>query len=148
MQEEKVHEIKRIEKEEEVLAYVSKLKYALQNGKITFQKDRKVDEIRDEKFTNRYTMLCLFPDEDEIVALRRELARLAVDEYIETVKDTRFKKRSEMRVFSRKYLGEDVYIKIRVELLSSDGKDCTFVMSFHFAERPCLKNDFPYRKRG
>ena len=30
---------------------------------------------------------------------------------------------------------EDVYIKIRVEVLGVDGKTTTFIMSFHFAEK-------------
>ena len=55
----------------------------------------------------------LFPGEDEVESLKRELARLIVEEYIETVKDIRFPKKSEMRVFGKQYSGEDVYIKIK-----------------------------------
>ena len=56
-----------------------------------------------------------------------------------------------MRVFSRKYSHEDIYIKIRVELLnliSGGGDNHIFVMSFHFAEEDLTECDFPYRKRG
>ena len=50
-------ELKRVESKSEVEAYIFKLKYALQNGaKITFQIDRQVDENRNIKNTNRYTV--------------------------------------------------------------------------------------------
>ena len=79
--------------------------------------------------------------------MRRELLKLSVDDYIRTVKDLRFLKRSEMREFGKVYNGtEDVYIKIRVELLGIYGNTTTFVMSFHFAEKPFTPEIFPYRK--
>ena len=139
----------RIESESEVQTYIDRLKYALESGavQVNFQKDRKVDNKRDEKFTNRYTMSQLFPDEDEVEALKRELAFLTVEEYIETVQDLRFPKRAEMRVFGREYTGEDVYIKIRVELINithASGNSFILVMSFHFAEKAFQDPDFPY----
>lgn len=114
------NERKRIESKMEVQTYLDQLKYAIQSGsvKVNFQKDRKVDEERNKKHTNRYTMSYLFSDEDEVEALKRELFYLTVEDYIETVQDLKFPKRSEMRVFGKKYSGEDVYIKIRVELVS------------------------------
>jgi len=73
---------------------------------------------------------------------------LTVEEYMRTVKDTRFPKRSEMREFGKVYTGKgDVYIKIRVELLNNFGNHTTFVMSFHYAETPFTPVMFPY-KRG
>ena len=64
-----------------------------------------------------------------------------------TVKDLRFPKRSEMREFGKVYSGKgDVYIKIRVELLGTYGNTITFVMSFHFAEKPFTPDLFPYKK--
>lgn len=54
-----------------------------------------------------------------------------------------------MRVFIKQYTGEDVYIKIRVELVNTDyayGNSFIMVMSFHFSERRYKKNDFPYKK--
>jgi len=144
------NQVKRIENESEVRTYLDRLRYALQSGhaKINFQKDRIVDQSRDRRFTNRYTLLNLFPDEDEVEVLKRELAFLTVENYIETVKDTRFLHKSEMRVFGKKYSSEDVYIKIRVELLTATGS-AIFVMSFHFAERVFLDSDFTYnRDRG
>ena len=140
----------KIESEFDVSTYLERLKYALESGSATvnFQRDRQVDAARDIKFTNRHTMLTLFPDEDEVAVLKRELATLTVRDYIETVKDTRFPKRSDMRVFGKVYSGEDVYIKIRVELVGAMGSNYIFVMSFHFAEKAFVETDFPYRKRG
>ena len=71
-----------------------------------------------------------------------------MEDYIRTVKDVRFPKRSEMREFGKVYNGNgDVYIKIRVELLGEYGNATTFVMSFHFAERAFIPAMFPYRKK-
>ena len=138
----------RIESEIEVKSYIQDLKYALKNGaKIDFQARRLVDEKRDEKYTNQYTVNKLFPDENPLDAIKRELLTLSVEDYIQTVKDIRFPKRSEMREFGKVYNGtEDVYIKIRVELLGLYGKTTTFVMSFHFAETAFNPEMFPYKK--
>lgn len=138
----------RIESELEVKAYIQDLKFALNNGaKIDFQAKRRVDDNRDEKYTNQYTVNTLFSDEDPVEALKRELLTLTVEDYIQTVKDLRFPNRSEMREFGKVYNGkDDVYIKIRVELLGMYGNTTTFVMSFHFAEKEFKMEMFPYRK--
>lgn len=137
----------RIETREEIRDYLSKLKYALKNGaRITFQQDRAVDQERNIRYTNRFTVNSLFPDENPVDALRRELETLSVEEYIRTVKDIRFPKRSEMREFGRVYNGADeVYIKIRVELLSANGTHTLFVMSFHYAISHFTEDLFPYK---
>lgn len=137
----------RIESEPKIKSYIQNLKYALDNGaKITFQAKRIVDEKRDERYTNQYTMSTLFPNESPDQVLRRELKKLIVEEYIRTVKDIRFPKRSEMREFGKIYNGiDDVYIKIRVELLNMYGNMATFVMSFHFAEKAFTPDMFPYK---
>ena len=139
----------RIETELEVKTYLDRLKYALQNNaEIKFQVDRFVDRNRDERFTNQYTMRTLFPDENPVEVLKRELLNLTVEDYIQTVKDTRFPKRSEMREFGKVYNGtDDVYIKVRVELIGMYGKTETFVMSFHFAEEAFTPEMFPYRNK-
>lgn len=138
----------RIESELEVRAYIQNLKFALNNGaRIDFQSKRIVDEKRDEKYTNQYTVNKLFPDENPEDALKRELLMITVEDYMQTVKDIRFPKRSEMREFGKVYNGtEDVYIKIRVELLGLYGNTTTFVMSFHFAEKAFTAEMFPYKK--
>lgn len=138
----------RIESELEVKAYIQNLEFALNNGaKIDFQAKRRVDSNRDEKYTNQYTVNTLFPDENPVNALKRELLSLSAENYLQTVKDLRFPKRSEMREFGKVYNGsDDVYIKIRVELLGMYGQTTTFVMSFHFAEKAFTPEMFPYRK--
>ena len=98
----------RIETREEVRTYLSKLRYALNNGAtIQVQLDRGVDRGRDPKYTNRSTLAYLFPNESPEVAVRRELQQLTVEEYLRTVKDLRFKNRSEMREFGKVYNGSD-----------------------------------------
>ena len=106
----------RIESELEVKSYIQNLKYALNNGaKIEFQIKRLVDDGKDEKYTNLYTVNTLFPNENPVDALKRELLTLSVEDYMQTVKDLRFPKISEMREFGKVYNGkDDVYIKIRV----------------------------------
>lgn len=140
----------RIESEDEVKAYLAKLKYAIEAGAtINFQEVRHVDNNKDEKYTNKYTVATLFPDENPVTALKRELLTLTVSEYMRTVKDRRFPNRSEMREFGKRYNGsEEVYIKVRVELLDplGFGNHTTFVMSFHFAQIPFEQDMFPYNK--
>lgn len=138
----------RVESETEIKAYIQNLKFALNNGaKIQFQVKRLVDEKRDERYTNQYTVNQLFPNENPVDALKRELLKLSVEDYMQTVKDLRFPKRSEMREFGKIYNEtDDVYIKIRVELLGAYGNSTTFVMSFHFAERAFTPEMFPYKK--
>ena len=85
----------RIESELEVKAYIQNLKYALNNGaKIEFQATRFVDNNREEKYTNKYTIDKLFPNENPLDVLKIELLSLNVENYIKTVKDIRFPKRS------------------------------------------------------
>ena len=84
---------------------------------------------------------------EEVDKLKKELLTLSVEDYMQTVKDIRFPRKSEMREFGKVYNGsEDVYIKIRVELLGMYGEVTTFVMSFHFAEKAFTAEMFPYRK--
>lgn len=138
----------RIESELEIKSFLQNLKYALENDvEIKFQVMRIVDDRRNEKYTNQYTINTLFPNENPLDVLKQELLKINVEDYIQTVKDFRFPKRSEMRVFGKVYDGsEDVYIKIRVELLGQSGDSVVFVMSFHFAERAFTSDMFPYRK--
>ena len=140
----------RIESEKEVQAYLQDLRFALNHGaQVSIQVERQVDQNRDVRYTNRFTVADLFPNENPVDALKRELKFLTIEEYMQTVKDLRFPKRSEMREFGKVYNGKgDVYIKIRVELLSEYGNHTTFVMSFHYAEIPFTPEMFPYKKKG
>ena len=141
--------VARIESKLEVCSYLQNLRYALEHGaQVEFKIDRKVDEGRDKRHTNAYTVADLFPDEDPLYALRRELLTLTIEEYMRTVRDLRFPQRSEMREFGKVYEGKgDVYVKIRVELISKYGGSTTFVMSFHYAEKPFVPDMFPYKKK-
>jgi hypothetical protein len=134
----------------EVETFLDRLKYAIRSGCVTinFIKNRKVDDNRKRRHTNRYTISKLFPDECEVDVLKRELTNLSVNEYIETVHDIKFPNRSDMWVFGKRYSEGDVYIKLRVELLNTcytDGKNVILVMSFHFSEKAFTECDFPYR---
>lgn len=144
-----IHTNARIESKSEVAAYIQNLRFALNNGaRIDFQMKRRVDDNRNERYTNRYTINQLFPNENPVEAIKRELLQLKVEDNIKTVKDIRFPKKSEMREFGKVYKGtEEVYIKIRVELFDVDGRTTTFVMSFHFAEKAFTSEMFPYKKR-
>lgn len=135
----------RIETQLEVQSYLQDLRYALNHGaEITCQIDRYVDQNRNQRFT----VADLFPNEDPVTALKRELQKLTVQESMQTVKDLRFPNKSEMREFGKVYEGKgDVYIKIRVELLSKYGNHTTFVMSFHYAEIPFTPEAFPLQNR-
>lgn len=57
----------RIESELEVKAYIQNLQFAINNGaKINFQIKRVVDDKREEKYTNQYTVNTLFPNENPV----------------------------------------------------------------------------------
>ena len=60
----------RIESELEVNSYLQNLRYALShNATITFQTERLVDQNRDLRYTNQFTVADLFPDENPVNAL-------------------------------------------------------------------------------
>ncbi|MFO7968494.1 MAG: hypothetical protein R6U15_00090, partial [Candidatus Izemoplasmatales bacterium] len=133
-----------------VKTYLDRLKYALgqSDSRIIFQEYRMVDENRPIEYTNRYTIASLFSDESPSKVMRRELKKLKVNEYMHTVKDLKFKNRSDMFVFAKKYTGF-VYIKIRTELISKQHtSNYVFVMSFHFSDKPIKNKYFPYKKKG
>jgi len=137
----------RIESLQEVESFIQNVIYALNNNaNITIQFDRRVDEHRENKYTNRYTINKLFPKENPKDAIARELQKLKTEEYVETLADLRFPSKSEMRVFAKIYDSEQVYIKIRVELFDKNGKALAYIMSFHFAEHKYDEADFPYRE--
>ncbi|MBN2540375.1 MAG: hypothetical protein JXB08_02500 [Bacilli bacterium] len=137
-------ESKSVLDEQNVVAIVAKLQYALAHERveIQFQENRVVDYNRDIRYTNQYTVANLFPDEDPVIALKRELKSLKPTHYLYSVKDLRFPKKSLLHVFAMKY-DDYVYIKIRVELLTIHGEK-VFVMSFHYSSEPLEDSNFPY----
>jgi hypothetical protein len=90
--------LSRIENKSEVEAYLARIKYALENShtEIKFQRNRIIDASRDEQYTNEFTVHDLFPNDNPVEAIKRELLRLEAENYIETVKDKKFVHRSEM----------------------------------------------------
>ncbi len=90
----------RIELEQEVKAYIQDLKFALNNGaRIDFQARRKVDEKREERYTNQYT----------VEALKRELLTLSVEEYMRTVKDLAFPGEKKCGNLEKSIMGKMTY---------------------------------------
>lgn len=138
-----------IESEAEIRTFIDRMKYAIENGaSIRFQEEREIDKLRDIKYTNKYTMANLFPDENPIEVLKRELKLLTVHDYLGTVEDTKFPKLGKMHEFGKVYNATDeVYIKLRVVLMgeSGIGQHTTFVMSFHFAVKSFSEEIFPYK---
>ena len=73
----------RIESEIEIQAYLQDLRYALSHGaQVSFQAERLVDQNRDVRYTNRFTVADLFPNENPVDALKRELQTLTIEEYM------------------------------------------------------------------
>ena len=141
----------RVETKNDIQDYLARLKYALKQSstRIEFQRERNSDSEKDKEATNKFTIDSLFPDEIPTKAIRRELQKLKLTHYIKTVKDRRYPYLSEMRVFGKTYSKKDVYIKVRVSLLSlqkAAGENFVLVMSFDFAQWDFTKEDFPYRQ--
>lgn len=138
-----------IESRSAVEEYITRLRYALDNGaSLQLVRSRHSDEVKDYRHTNKFTLSDLFPNEDPAVALRRELGLLEVGNYIRTLPDTRYRHLPELREFGKAYNGKDVYIKIRVELISSGGGKSVMVLSFHYAEYKFDNDEFPYRENN
>lgn len=139
----------KIETKTEVQGYIQNLIYSLEHGAhIDFQPVRRIDAERGIKYSNKFTIEDLFPNEDPLTALKREIQKLKVEEYIRTVKDLKHPKRSEYREFGRVFPEKgDVYIKIRVEVINYYGGQTVFVMSFHYAFEPLANEYFPYGKK-
>lgn len=140
---------KRKETKNEIETFLARVKYAIEYGRcqITLKFDRRSEESKKIEFTNRYTINELFPNENPVETMKRELTKLSVKNYIETVKDLDFPELSELRVFGTKY-SADVFIKFRVVLANklAAGNNTIFVLSFHFAEYPFDDKSFPYKE--
>lgn len=61
----------RIETELEIKSYLKDLRYALDhNATLTFQIERHVDQDRNQRNTNRFTVTDLFPNENPVASLK------------------------------------------------------------------------------
>jgi len=133
---------KRIASKQEVETVIAQLSYALTNKtRITFQEEKNSDIHRNVRFTNQYTIANLFSDEPPQKVLRREIGKLCPEEYMHSVKDTKYPNRSELHVFAREY-DDYVYIKFRVEVIVNN----IYVISFHYSDVELNNEDFPYRE--
>ena len=130
--------------EKEVEGYIEKLRFALskKSTSLILEVKRKADANKEEQYTNRYTLAKLFADEDERKALKRELRKLRVEDYIHTLHDLETQRMKKLWVFGKRY-DKDVYIKIRVEILENH----IVIKSFHYAKWVFKESDFPYRKK-
>ena len=110
----------RIEDEDDVRAYLQNLKYCIRSGStINLIRERRVDQDRDIKYTNRFTIHDLFPNEDPVTALKRELQTLSVRDYIHTLKDTRYPQKKRMAS-----VWEDIWSSRRSLYQNPCGIDC------------------------
>lgn len=137
----------RIESEIEVALYLKDLVSALHHDKvrIKIQMSSYANRDRDERYTNRFTINNLFPNEDIPTALKRELKLVEIENYIETVVDREFPTKLEFRVFG-KYYDDYVYIKMRVEQEGEHKNNpLVYLISFHYAMYKYHQNDFPYK---
>lgn len=140
-----------IEDRSEVLAFLAKLKHMLENQRtiIKLENNRKSDQYKKIEFTNRFTFSDLFPNENPVEVLRRELNLLSICEYMHTAVDVINPKAPNYYVFAKK-IGKYVYIKIKIVVFngSTPGQpDTALVMSFHYAEYMIDDKSFPYLSR-
>jgi len=136
---------KRIESKIEVKDYLRKLLLALQHEGVVvrLKVDSFSDEHRNERYTNRFTINSLFPDEDVVLVLKRELSLITFENYIKTELDRDLPWKLEFRIFGKSY-GDDVYIKIRVmDKVKFSSNPIVQVMSFHYAMYQFIQNQFP-----
>src|SRR5690625_4872863 len=87
----------RIEQKFVVEHFINEVKEALLNDSTQLSTEQKREE--DEAELHENIMSILFPNEDETTVLKRELANLTSEDYLETLKDKKFPNKSETRVF-------------------------------------------------
>lgn len=126
-----------VEQKEAVDVYLCELKAALKNTSRQFI-IKKDSPLKDMEYRTDYTIATLFPDEQPKAALRRELGKLEIHEYIENRRDSNPKFIEPLWLFGRTYNEKEVYIKLsmREEGCSKPKKYSVKNLSFHFAEFP------------
>lgn len=88
----KIYMTKRIETRFEVKTFIDQLKYAINDRYVHIEilSNCFVDLQKDKFYSNAYTLAYLFSDEERVKVMKRELSRLGLENYIETVKDLRY----------------------------------------------------------
>lgn len=140
----------RIEQKFVVEHFISEVKEALLNDSTQLSTEQKREE--DEAELHENIMSILFPNEDETTVLKRELANLTSEDYLETLKDKKFPNKSETRVFAKKYDEDYIFLHVRMETLVQSESDETvkaLIMSLHFRDEDDDEieiADFPYKE--
>lgn len=136
------------ESKSEIEIFIHELRLALANKKSFIRViEKKTSEIgRDAEQTNASTISTLLPDEYPHIALRRELKKLEVIDYMYSMTDSLFPYGNKLKVFGKNYSGADVYIKLKLEFEydKSFENAIVLVLSFHKSTRPFGLNEFPY----
>lgn len=145
-----MHETTRRETKAEVETFLAQLNYQISNGaRLSLIEDRYVDKEREPKFTNRYTIAELFPDEEPSIALKRELLLVQAEHYLQTLTDSKYPQKKEWREFGKVYpVDKEIYMKFRVVLLGVEKSfydDYVLVMSFHHSTVAFKNRIFPYK---
>lgn len=139
-----------VEERSVVLAFLAKLKFMLESPRTRIHLDiKKSDQYKPYEFTNRFTFADLFPNENPVDVLRRELSLLTISDYMHTAIDVINQKSPNYYVFAKKF-GKYVYIKVKIVVFNGSipgQQDTMLVMSFHYAEFYIDDNSFQYLKR-
>lgn len=143
-------EITRVETKAEVETFLAQLNYQISKGvRLNLIEDRMVDKEREPKYTNRFTVAELFPDEEPCKALKRELLLVRTDHYLQTLTDNKYPQKKEWREFGKVYpVDKEIYMKFRVVLLGAEKAyydDLVLVMSFHHSTVAFKNRIFPYK---
>ncbi|MGN0831960.1 MAG: hypothetical protein ACI4NI_11815 [Candidatus Ornithospirochaeta sp.] len=133
---------KRIDSKAEVETFLSDLKEILESDTFVIERDldillKKKGESANDPYSTDNTLATLEYDKTDVC---RELKKLTVREYSETIIDNRDSALPPFYVFYRNIQSQDVYIKVKIRDRQT-GK--VFCVSFHFARFPNTK-PFPY----
>lgn len=133
-----------------VSTFLAKLKFMLENPCTSIQLDKKKsDQFKPYEYTNKFTLSNLFPNENPVDAMKRELRLLSLCDYLHTAVDVVNPKSPNYYVFAKKF-DKFVYIKVKIVVFNGSipgQQDTILVMSFHYAEHLINENSFRYLKR-
>jgi hypothetical protein len=132
----------------EIQIFIHELRVALANKKCFINViEKKTSEIgRDIEQTNTSTINTLFPDEFPHVALRRELKKLDVRNYMYSMTDILYPQGNKLKVFGKNYAGSDIYIKLKLEFENDKSYEnaIVLILSFHKSTRIFRSDEFPF----
>ena len=131
-----------ISEQKEVCLFLSQLKTILQSPKFNLDTDldilmKKKNEDPCDPFTTENTLSELAFDSIDVV---RELLKIEICNYVETVTDNKNPSFPPFFVFRREINKKEVYIKVKIR---DKLNNKVFCVSFHFARHPFQK-PLPY----